>query len=150
MQALEAGGSKSTKGQIFSGTRDYFSGGAVASFALIDGRGAIACSGIAYGYRGQIRSDDFSYALQPTPTSIPAVVAGTNNALPNARANVPQCPRYPQIAVNTPALTSELMVMRSVASQIIGRLAERVYGVSSKTVPWKWAPPARRGRRART
>jgi len=88
VQALEAGGSQLTKTQTFLGTRLYYSGGAAASFALIDSGGSMVCSGVAYGYRGFIKADDMALAVGP---GNPAVVPGTQNTLPNGQSNTPGC-----------------------------------------------------------
>jgi hypothetical protein len=91
VHALESGGSQYSKTNLFLGTRLYFSGGAVATFALMRSDGAITCSGLAYGYRGLVRADDFNYAVQAAPNGTAAVVPGTNDALPNAQFYQPSC-----------------------------------------------------------
>jgi|HubBroStandDraft_5_1064220.scaffolds.fasta_scaffold10826_2 hypothetical protein len=97
VHALEAGGSQLTKTQTFLGTRQYYSGGAVATFMLIDHGGFIRCSGIAYGYRGFVKADDIGLAIAPRiGAANQAVVPGTQNALPNAQAypnqtDTPRC-----------------------------------------------------------
>ena len=92
VHALESGGTQLTKSQSFLGTRQYFGGGAVATYALTTYNGAILCSGIAYGYRGYIKAGDFSRALQPIATDSPSPVPGTNNTLPNGVSGTVSCP----------------------------------------------------------
>jgi len=91
VHALESSGSQYAKSQTLLGTRLYFSGGAVATFVLTKSDGSVACSGIAYGYRGLIRADDFGYAVRPAANATPVVVPGTNNALPSTQFYQPSC-----------------------------------------------------------
>ena len=92
VHALEAGSSQLVKTQIFSGARTYYSGGAVATFTLVDSAGSIACSGVTYGYRGFIRADDISHAIPTVGSGEPVRVPGTDDALPNTAAYLPACP----------------------------------------------------------
>jgi hypothetical protein len=68
VHALESGGGQLTKSNLFLGSRVYFGGGAVASFALYDSDGAQICSGVGYGYKGNIREQSVENVLaDPTP-----------------------------------------------------------------------------------
>jgi hypothetical protein len=68
VHALESGGGQLTKSNLFLGSRIYFGGGAVASFALYDSDGTAICSGVGYGYKGNIREKDVETVLtDPTP-----------------------------------------------------------------------------------
>lgn len=87
VHALQAAGSQLTKTQLFLGTRVYYSGGAAATFTLIDTNGSLACSGITYGYRGFVRADDISRALMPDDNKLP----DTNNELPSTVSYTPAC-----------------------------------------------------------
>jgi hypothetical protein len=91
VHALESGGSQLTKTQLFLGTRSYFSGGAAATFTLINPDGTLGCSGITYGYRGFVQADDFSHAIDPSVDAIP----DTNNRLPSTDSYTPQCKSPP-------------------------------------------------------
>jgi len=55
VHALESGGGQLTKSNLFLGSRIYFGGGAVASFGLYDSDGTLICSGVGYGYKGNVR-----------------------------------------------------------------------------------------------
>lgn len=92
VHALESGGTELSKSQVFLGTRQYYSGGAVATFSLVKSNGTILCSGLAYGYRGYIAAGDFSYAVEPVATESAVTTPGTANALPNVRVDKPSCP----------------------------------------------------------
>jgi|GEM_PF-5634132 hypothetical protein len=87
VHALEAAGSQLIKTQLFLGARSYYSGGAAATFTLIDKDGSLACSGITYGYRGFVQADDFSHAIIPDDNTVP----GTNNRLPSTMSYTPGC-----------------------------------------------------------
>ena len=63
VHALESGGGQLTKSNLFLGSRIYFGGGAVASFALYDSDGTPICSGVGYGYKGNIREKDIEGLL---------------------------------------------------------------------------------------
>jgi hypothetical protein len=92
VHALEAAGSQLTKTSTFLGTRLYYSGGAAASFTLIDSGGSMVCSGIAYGYRGFVKADDVALAVAPLVGTVnPAVAPGTQNTLPNGQRYTPRC-----------------------------------------------------------
>lgn len=64
IHALESGGGVLTKGNFFYGTRQYFSGGSVVTFALFNIGGAVECSGFAYDYTGYIREKNVEWALR--------------------------------------------------------------------------------------
>jgi hypothetical protein len=87
VHALEAAGSQLIKTQLFLGARSYYSGGAAATFTLIDTKGSLACSGITYGYRGFVQADDLSHAIIPDDNAVP----GTNNRLPATMSYTPGC-----------------------------------------------------------
>jgi hypothetical protein len=57
LHSLESGGGQLTKSNLFLGSRNYFSGGAVATFALFGGDGKSKCTGIVYGYKGYLRDN---------------------------------------------------------------------------------------------
>jgi hypothetical protein len=76
VHALESGGGQLTKSNLFLGSRIYFGGGAVASFALYDGDGTLKCSGVGYGYKGNIREKSVQAELE---SSTPAVVNISTN-----------------------------------------------------------------------
>ena len=71
---LESGGSDLTKSNLFSGSRIYFSGGAVATFALFRSDGGAICGGVSYGYRGFVAADGMSNAVSNT-SARPGVIA---------------------------------------------------------------------------
>jgi hypothetical protein len=75
IHALESGGGQWTKSNLFLGSRIYFSGGAVASFALLDGGGAVQCSGVAYGYQGLIREKKMQEEISGTGSAVAKVSA---------------------------------------------------------------------------
>jgi hypothetical protein len=92
VHALESGGTQLTKTAMFLGTRVFFSGGAAATFTLVDSGGSMRCSGIAYGYRGYVKADDFALGVKPVVgTSTPSVVPATQDALPNGQGYTPIC-----------------------------------------------------------
>ena len=78
MHALESGGSQLSKSNLFLGSRIYFSGGAVATVGLYESDGKLACSGIAYGYKGYIREKDVERVLESTADNALAVSIGCN------------------------------------------------------------------------
>lgn len=59
VKALESGGGVLTKSSIL-GSKVYFSGGAVATYALFQLNGDMSCSGNVYDYDGYIREKDFN------------------------------------------------------------------------------------------
>lgn len=63
LQTLESGGGQLTRSSLFSGSRIYFSGGAVSTFSLYSVDGALECGGYAYAYRGYIKNSEFTKAL---------------------------------------------------------------------------------------
>ncbi len=63
LQTLESGGGQLTRSSLFSGSRIYFSGGAVSTFSLYSVDGAVECGGYAYAYRGYIKNSEFTKAL---------------------------------------------------------------------------------------
>jgi len=64
VQTLESGGEQMTKSNLFMGSRVYFNGGAVATFALYGIDGVLQCGGFAYAYGGYSKDDDFGDALK--------------------------------------------------------------------------------------
>lgn len=58
LKALESGGSLITKTNVF-GSKVYFSGGAVATYALFDLEGPLRCSGNVFDYGGFVKAEDF-------------------------------------------------------------------------------------------
>jgi hypothetical protein len=64
VQTLESGGGQLTKSNLFTGSKIYFSGGTVATFALYGVNGALECGGYAYAYGGYVRDKDFIKALE--------------------------------------------------------------------------------------
>jgi hypothetical protein len=63
VHALESGGGQLTKANLFTGTKVYFGGGSVATFAVFNSDGAAECSGVVYGYRGYVREKSFESEL---------------------------------------------------------------------------------------
>ena len=63
VKALESGGGVLTKSNLF-GSKVYFSGGAVATYALFQMDGSLRCSGNVYDYDGYIREKDFNRAFR--------------------------------------------------------------------------------------
>ena len=59
LKALESGGSILTGGNLFTGTRVHYSGGAVATYALFELNGDLDCSGNVYDYGGYISPKKF-------------------------------------------------------------------------------------------
>jgi hypothetical protein len=64
VQTLESGGDQMTKSNLFLGSRIYFNGGAVATFALYGIDGVLQCGGFAYAYGGYSKDADFGDALK--------------------------------------------------------------------------------------
>jgi hypothetical protein len=73
VHALESGGSQLSKSNLFLGSRIYFGGGAVASFALYDSSGAVICSGVGYGYKGNIREKNVEAVLGGSAPAVATV-----------------------------------------------------------------------------
>jgi len=69
LKALESGGSLITHSNIF-GSKVFFTGGAVATYALFTPNGRLSCSGNVYDYGGYIRAKDFELAFR-NPTIDP-------------------------------------------------------------------------------
>jgi hypothetical protein len=99
IHALEAGGSQLARQSFLglAGTRDYFSGGAIAQFGLFSSNGFVLCSGLSYGYRGFIQADDFSHtldSLQAQPVNGVSLPGTSSNTLGLASKGtpLPQCP----------------------------------------------------------
>lgn len=90
VHALESGASELTRTQTFLGTRQYYSGGAAATFTLTRYTGAIVCSGLVYGYRGFIKADDIGTAIGPIAGG-PVYAPGTRNLLPAQQSGSPAC-----------------------------------------------------------
>jgi hypothetical protein len=59
LKALESGGGVMSRSNLFSGTRVYFSGGAIATYALFQIDGNFVCSANVYDYDGYVRDKDF-------------------------------------------------------------------------------------------
>ncbi len=64
LKALESGGGVMSKSNLFSGTKVYFSGGAVATYALFQIDGNFICSANVYDYDGYVREKDFRTKLR--------------------------------------------------------------------------------------
>ncbi len=96
VHALDAGGTQLSK-TVFLSTRQYYSGGAVATFALVNSAGAITCSGLAYGYRGFVAASDFSSAIQSASEKNPKAAPGTANLLPSTLTYQTGCPVNKQL-----------------------------------------------------
>jgi hypothetical protein len=64
LKALESGGGVMSKSNLFSGTKVYFSGGAVATYALFQIDGNFVCSANLYDYDGYVREKDFQMKLR--------------------------------------------------------------------------------------
>jgi hypothetical protein len=58
VHTLDSGGTNLTRQSTMLGTRQYFSGGAVAWYALFADTGAMLCSGLAFGYHGFVAAGD--------------------------------------------------------------------------------------------
>jgi len=78
VHALESGGGQLTKSNLFMGSRIYFGGGAVASFVLYDGSGTLVCSGVGYGYKGNIREKNVQAALNDATPAVASVSTTCN------------------------------------------------------------------------
>jgi len=59
LKALESGGSLITHSNIF-GSKTFFTGGAVATYALFTMKGHLSCSGNVFDYGGYFRAKDFN------------------------------------------------------------------------------------------
>lgn len=59
LKALESGGGVMNRSKLMSGTRVYFSGGAVSTYALFRIDGDFVCSANVYDYDGYLRDEDF-------------------------------------------------------------------------------------------
>lgn len=70
VHVLESGGGLLTKSNLFLGSRNFFSGGTVATFSLFDADGKIECGGFAYAYQGFVKSDQVAAALSSNPTAV--------------------------------------------------------------------------------
>ena len=73
IQTLESGGGQLTKSNLFTGSKIYFSGGAVATFALYGVNGVLECGGYAYAYGGYVRDKEFVKTLSAKAAPIGAV-----------------------------------------------------------------------------
>jgi hypothetical protein len=99
VHALESGGSSLSQTNSIFGGRNFFSGGAVATFSIFKNDGAFLCSGISYGYRGFVQAKDMgTSAAAPAPNpgdenprAIPAT-DGSGFVLPNVEHFVSTCP----------------------------------------------------------
>ena len=78
VHALESGGGQLTKSNLFLGSRIYFGGGAVVSFALYDSDGTSICGGVGYGYKGNIREKNIEAVLADAAPAV-ATVSTTCN-----------------------------------------------------------------------
>jgi hypothetical protein len=63
LKALESGGSLITHSNIW-GSKVFFSGGAVATYALFTLNGRLSCSGNVFDYGGYIRAQDFNKSFR--------------------------------------------------------------------------------------
>jgi hypothetical protein len=63
LRPLESGGSLITHKNIF-GSKVYFSGGAVATYALYTLNGRLSCSGNVYDYGGYFRAKDVAHLFR--------------------------------------------------------------------------------------
>jgi hypothetical protein len=71
LNTLESGGGQLTKSNLFLGSRNYFGGGAVATFGLYGVDGTLECGGYVFAYRGHVRDKDFEKAVATTaPTAV--------------------------------------------------------------------------------
>src|SRR5262249_7875476 len=73
VHALESGGGQLTKSNLFLGSRVYFGGGAVISFGLYDSDGKSICSGVGYGYKGNIREKHIEAVLADSAPAVATV-----------------------------------------------------------------------------
>jgi hypothetical protein len=90
VHALESGGGQLTKSWLFTGSRIYFSGGAVATFSLYGVNGGIECSGYAYDYSGYIREKSFEKVLRENKSSTAVVTTdGSCSASPVGPGAIP-------------------------------------------------------------
>lgn len=62
VHALESGDTQLSKSSLW-GSRNYFSGGAVATYTIFNHDGTLLCGGVSYGYRGFIEAKDMSFAI---------------------------------------------------------------------------------------
>lgn len=99
LHALESGGSSLTQSNSIFGSRNYFSGGAVATFSIFKNDGTFLCSGISYGYRGFVQAKDMgTAAAAPAPSpgvdgQAPIAAAdGSGALLPGVEHFVSACP----------------------------------------------------------
>lgn len=63
LKALESGGSLITHSNIF-GSKVFFTGGAVATYALFTTKGHLSCSGNVFDYGGYLRAEKFNEAFR--------------------------------------------------------------------------------------
>jgi hypothetical protein len=63
VKALESGGSLITHSNIF-GSKVFFTGGAVATYALFTTKGHLSCSGNVFDYGGYLRAEKFNEAFR--------------------------------------------------------------------------------------
>lgn len=63
LKALESGGSLITHSNIF-GNKVFFTGGAVATYALFTIKGHLSCSGNVFDYGGYLRAEKFNEAFR--------------------------------------------------------------------------------------
>ena len=90
LHALESGGSSLTQSNAFFGSRNYFSGGAVATFSVFNANGTFKCSGVSYAYRGFVQAKDMTVAAV-TPAATPAA-DGSGSVLPGIAHYETTCP----------------------------------------------------------
>lgn len=79
VQTLESGGAQLTKSRLFTGSRIYFNGGAVATFALYHVDGSLECGGFAYAYGGYTKDDDFPKTMNE---GSPPIAVGESDCEP--------------------------------------------------------------------
>jgi hypothetical protein len=88
---LESGGTTLSKQSFFLGTRQYYSGGTVATFSLFSGQGLLLCSGVAYGYHGFIAAGDIGTVGIKTAAGA-AALNSPGNKLPDVVSISSDCP----------------------------------------------------------
>jgi hypothetical protein len=104
LKALESGGTMLTKSNLL-GSKIYFSGGAVSTYALFELNGQLSCSGNLFDYSGNIREKNFQQTFRkpnidpenqliffrgrcsvPEPTPLTALAGSSSANLPSSDA----------------------------------------------------------------
>ena len=80
LHTIDSGGDTLTRSSLFTGSRDYYSGGVTSTFTLYNIDGRVICSGLSYGYRGYVQDKGMSAAIA-NPADAPAIGESSSSVL---------------------------------------------------------------------